>query len=54
MPKSIRIKRSHYSTDIEYWEAMCTQRAGDTEGVYLNRCKRADEYMRRKGQPIPG
>ena len=48
LPKSQKVKRSHYRTDAEFLAALRKQRPSEPERAYLNRCKRADRYEERR------
>lgn len=55
LPKSTRVKRSHYRTDQAFYEAMTKQRPLDTLRVFDNRIARANDWVRKRytGQPWP-
>lgn len=44
LPKSQKVKRSHFKTDNEYLAALYTQREGDTEASFVRRCYKGAKY----------
>ena len=48
LPKSQTPKRSQFRTDAEFCAALCRQRPNETQRAFINRCKRADLYEKRR------